>query len=51
MAQTTHGELEKLLIKAYTDADYSGEPVAEFKVAAQTVSAREYCNKHGLWKA
>lgn len=32
MAQTTHGELEKLLIKAYTDADYSGAPVAEFKV-------------------
>jgi hypothetical protein len=32
MTDTTHGELEKLLIKAYGEADYSGEPVAEFKV-------------------
>lgn len=27
------------------------EPVAEFCVEAETVSAREYCNLHGLWKA
>ncbi len=32
MPPTGQGELEKLLIKAYTEADYSGEPVAEFKV-------------------
>ena len=27
------------------------EPVATFAVEASTVSAREHCNKHGLWKA
>ena len=26
-------------------------PAAEFKVKASKVSAREYCNLHGLWKA
>ncbi|MBF9018077.1 MULTISPECIES: desulfoferrodoxin [unclassified Oceanispirochaeta] len=26
-------------------------PVAEFCVEASEVSAREYCNLHGLWKA
>ncbi|MCK4413165.1 MAG: desulfoferrodoxin [Candidatus Eisenbacteria sp.] len=26
-------------------------PVAEFQVAAEKVTAREYCNLHGLWKA
>jgi len=26
------------------------EPVATFCIAAQNVSAREYCNLHGLWK-
>lgn len=26
------------------------EPVAEFMVEASTVSAREHCNVHGLWK-
>ena len=26
-------------------------PEAVFTVAAEDVSAREYCNKHGLWKA
>ena len=31
MAQPNKGELEKLLIKAYTEPDYSGSPVAEFK--------------------
>ncbi len=28
-----------------------GKPEAEFKVKAAKVSAREYCNLHGLWKA
>jgi superoxide reductase len=27
------------------------EPIATFAVKAANVSAREYCNKHGLWKA
>ncbi len=26
-------------------------PEAEFKISANQVSAREYCNLHGLWKA
>lgn len=25
-------------------------PMAEFKVSADKVNAREYCNLHGLWK-
>jgi superoxide reductase len=28
-----------------------GEPVAQFCVSAGRVTAREYCNLHGLWKA
>jgi len=27
------------------------EPIATFSVEASSVSAREHCNKHGLWKA
>ena len=27
------------------------EPVAKFCLSADNVSAREYCNLHGLWKA
>ena len=27
------------------------QPVAEFRTDAKTVSAREYCNVHGLWKS
>ena len=27
------------------------KPQAKFKVAADSVVAREYCNLHGLWKA
>ena len=27
------------------------QPVAEFMVKASKVSAREYCNLHGLWKS
>lgn len=27
------------------------EPIAEFCVEASSVTAREYCNVHGLWKA
>ncbi len=28
-----------------------GKPVALFKLEAQAVTAREYCNLHGLWKS
>lgn len=27
------------------------QPAAEFCISAKTVSAREYCNIHGLWKS
>ena len=27
------------------------EPEAEFCITAKTISAREYCNIHGLWKS
>ena len=27
------------------------KPEAEFSIEADNVSAREYCNKHGLWKS
>jgi superoxide reductase len=27
------------------------KPEAHFQIKASAVSAREYCNKHGLWKA
>ncbi len=27
------------------------EPEAEFKISAEKVEAREYCNMHGLWKS
>ncbi len=37
--------------KAYRQfLDPGTEPEAVFNVQAQTVSAREYCNLHGLWK-
>ena len=38
--------------EAYRQFLHPGQdPVAVFKVEADSVSAREYCNKHGLWKA
>lgn len=38
--------------KAYRQFLKPGEaPEALFCIDAQTVSAREYCNLHGLWKA
>ncbi len=38
--------------KAYHQFLNPGEaPEAEFHVDAEKVSAREYCNVHGLWKA
>ncbi|MHC4237182.1 MAG: desulfoferrodoxin family protein, partial [Planctomycetota bacterium] len=38
--------------KAYRQFLNPGDaPVAVFAVEAATVTAREHCNKHGLWKA
>ena len=38
--------------KAYRQFLKPGDaPEAEFAVAAEVVSAREHCNKHGLWKS
>lgn len=38
--------------KAYRQFLNPGDkPEALFKIEAATVSAREYCNLHGLWKA
>ena len=38
--------------KAYRQFLSPGQaPEAVFTVTAENVSAREYCNKHGLWKA
>lgn len=38
--------------KAYRQFLHPGDaPKAVFRVDAQNVSAREYCNLHGLWKA
>jgi superoxide reductase len=31
--------------------DAGQTPEADFKIDAASVSAREYCNLHGLWKA
>jgi superoxide reductase len=28
-----------------------GAPEATFEIQAETITAREYCNLHGLWKA
>ncbi|MBA7695462.1 Desulfoferrodoxin [subsurface metagenome] len=37
--------------KAYRQfLEPGGEPEAVFNVEADSVSAREYCNVHGLWK-
>lgn len=38
--------------KAYTQFLKPGEaPQATFKIDADTITAREYCNLHGHWKA
>jgi superoxide reductase len=33
------------------DLEIGSEPVAEFCIQAEKVSARAYCNIHGLWKS
>lgn len=53
MADDHYIEFIQLLAdgKAYTQYLEPGQaPEAVFKVDAAEVSAREYCNKHGLWK-
>jgi len=54
MTQEHHIEWIELLAdgKAYRQFLAPGEqPIAQFKVEADKVSAREYCNIHGLWKS
>ncbi len=31
--------------------DPGNKPEAEFKISAENIEAREYCNIHGLWKS
>ena len=42
---TTDGEIYRRFLKP------GEKPVAEFETRAQKISAREYCNIHGLWKS
>jgi len=42
---TTDGEIYRRFLKP------GEKPEAEFETRAQKVSAREYCNIHGLWKS
>jgi superoxide reductase len=54
MAEDHYIEWIELLAdgKAYRQfLEPGGEPIATFNVEAASVSAREHCNKHGLWKA
>jgi len=38
--------------RAYRKFLKPGEPAeAEFEISASSITAREYCNLHGLWKA
>ena len=41
-------EKDKAQIKFLNPGD---QPIAEFKTDATEVSAREFCNLHGLWKS
>ncbi|MCD6592322.1 MAG: desulfoferrodoxin [Thaumarchaeota archaeon] len=38
---------EEILLKFLKPGD---KPQAEFQIKAERISAREYCNLHGLWK-
>jgi superoxide reductase len=54
MEETHYIEWIELLAdgKAYRQFLKPGDaPEAVFNVKANSVSAREYCNKHGLWKS
>ena len=53
MTEEHHIEWIELLAdgKAYRQFLAAGdEPIAEFKIEAEAVTAREHCNLHGLWK-
>ncbi len=53
MTEEHHIEWIELLAdgKAYRQFLTAGdEPIAEFKIKADEVTAREHCNVHGLWK-
>ena len=53
MTEEHHIEWIELLAggKAYRQFLTAGDdPIAEFKIEAETVTAREHCNLHGLWK-
>ena len=53
MTEEHHIEWIELLAdgKAYRQFLSAGdEPIAEFKIEADAVTAREHCNVHGLWK-
>jgi superoxide reductase len=53
MEEKHHIEWIELLAdgKAYRQFLNPGDkPITEFKVKADTVTAREHCNIHGLWK-
>ena len=54
MEEKHHIEWIELIIedKAYRQFLRPGQrPEAFFNITAENVSAREYCNLHGLWKA
>ncbi len=54
MEEAHHIEWIQLLAggKSYRQFLKAGdEPVAVFKVEADNLAAREYCNLHGLWRA
>lgn len=53
MTEEHHIEWIELIVdgRAYRQFLNPGdEPEAVFKVEAQSITAREYCNLHGLWK-
>ncbi len=53
MTEEHHIEWIELLAdgKAYRQFLVVGdEPIAQFKIEADSVTAREHCNLHGLWK-
>ena len=53
MTEEHHIEWIELLAdgKAYRQFLAAGdEPIAEFKIEADAVTAREHCNVHGLWR-
>ena len=53
MTEEHHIEWIELIVDGRTYRQFlnpGDEPEAVFKVEAQSITAREYCNLHGLWK-